>query len=75
MELRAFENLSQVPHQPPFRRHELSGKLRGTYAVDLDHPYRLLFVPCHDPVPKLKDGGVDLEKVTAIEIRSVEDYH
>jgi len=75
MELRAFGNLSQVPHQPPFRRHELSGKLKGTYAIDLDNPYRLLFVPDHEPLPKLEDGGIDLKKVTSIQIVSIEDYH
>ena len=36
MELRAFENLLQVSHKPPFRRHALSGNLNGIYAVDLD---------------------------------------
>lgn len=75
MELSAFDNLSQVPHLPPLRRHELSGKLKGTYAVDLDHPFRLLFIPDHDPLPRVKDGGIDLENVTAIQITSIEDYH
>jgi proteic killer suppression protein len=75
MELRAFENLSEVPHQPPLRRHELSGKLKGTYAINLDHPYRLLFVPYHDPLPELKGGGIDLGKVTLIQITSIVDYH
>ena len=75
MELSAFENLAQVPHIPPFRRHELTGKLKGTFAVDLEHPFRLLFTPNHDPIPNLEEGGIDLKKVTAIQIESIEDYH
>jgi len=75
MELGAFENLAQVPHLPPIRRHELSGKLKGTFAVDLEHPFRLLFTPNHDPVPMHEEGGIDLERVTSIQVESIEDYH
>ena len=75
MELQAFENLAQVPHLPPLRCHELSGKLKGTFAVDLVQPMRLLFRPDHDPIPRDADGGIDLSKVTVIQVVSVEDYH
>lgn len=37
--------------------------------------YRLIFIPDHDPVPRLKDGGLDWSKVTAIKILGVEDTH
>ena len=75
MELSAFENLSQVPHTPPPRCHELSGKRKGTFAVDLGHPWRLVFAPANGHVPRLEDSGIDKEQVTAIEIISIEDYH
>ena len=73
--LRAADCLEQVPVKPPDRRHELSGKLKGEFAVDLRHPYRLIFKPQHNPVPLKDDGGIDLTKVTAITILRVEDYH
>lgn len=77
-ELRAATSLQDFwpPKSPPERCHELTeGKRSGQLSVDLDHPYRLIFVPDHDPVPKLKDGGLDWSHVTAIEILGVEDTH
>ena len=69
-------NLSKVPFHPPFRCHELGeGKRAGEFAVDLKHPFRLVFTPAHDPVPRKADGGIDLSLVTGIMIESIEDYH
>lgn len=64
---------------PPFRRparcHELKGNRKGQFSVDLDHPYRLIFKPLNNPLPLLPDGGVNWEKITAIEILGIEDTH
>ena len=73
--LKAAVNLDQVPYKKPERRHELSGKRKGTFAVDLKHPFRLLFRPNHDPVPLKEDGGIELKLITSIEIIGVEDNH
>ncbi len=73
--LAAAPTLAQVPHEPPFRCHELSGNRAGEFAVDLQHPFRLVLIPDHDPVPRKADGGIDLSAVTAVTIISVEDYH
>ena len=73
--LDAAPTLADVPHTPPTRRHELAGRRKGQFSVDLKHPFRLLFVPDHDPVPAKEDGGIDLARVTAIEIIGVEDTH
>lgn len=67
--------LAEVPHVPPFRRHQLKGQYKGYFAVNLKHPLRLIFQPTNDPLPKLLDGGIDLNAVTEIEIISVKDYH
>ena len=64
-----------VPTTSPERRHLLSSGRRGQYAVDLVHPYRLVFEPDHDPVPRTADGGIDIDRVTAITIMEVVDYH
>jgi plasmid maintenance system killer protein len=69
------KNLAELRSEPQARCHELKGKRAGTLAVDLKHPYRLIFEPAHDPVPRKPDGGLDWTKVTAISILSVEDYH
>jgi proteic killer suppression protein len=67
--------LAVVPVKKPDRRHELTGNRKGTFAVDLKHPFRLVFEPAEKPVPKKEDSGIDLEKVLSIRILAVEDYH
>jgi len=73
--LHAASNLEQVPKVKPDRCHELTNNRKGTFAVDLEHPYRLIFLPDMDPVPLKDDRGIDLAKVTTIKILGVEDYH
>jgi proteic killer suppression protein len=77
-EFRAAVNLIDFwpPKSGPGRCHELNqGKRKGQLSVDLDHPYRLIFIPDHDPTPSHEDGGLDWSKVTAIKIMGVEDTH
>jgi proteic killer suppression protein len=73
--LKAARTLVLVPTTPPDRRHQLRGDRAERFAVDLVHPYRLVFEPNHDPLPRKDDGGVDVEQVTAITIIDVIDYH
>lgn len=73
--LRAAPSLAQVPTMKPERCHPLKGERKGAFAVDLKHPFRLVFKPHANPIPKTADGGVDLEKVVSIQILEVEDYH
>ncbi len=73
--LKAARALADVPTTPPERCHRLTGDLEGHYAVDLKGNWRLVFRPDHDPLPLLPDGGLDLDRVTAIEIVGVIDYH
>lgn len=63
------------PYSGPARCHELKGDRKGVFSVDLDHPYRLLFCPAHNPLPLRKEGGIDWKMVTAVEILGVEDTH
>lgn len=69
------ESLHRVPRLRPERLHQLKGRRKEEFAVDLGHRLRLTFVPDHDPVPRHQDGGIDLQRVTAITIRNIEDYH
>ena len=73
--LRAAPNLALVPTTPPDRRHLLKGRRSEQFAVDLVHPYRLVFKPNHDPLTYKDEGGIDLTQVTAIMIINVIDYH
>ena len=74
-ELKAAEALSDISHLPPPRCHELTGNRAGQFSVDLEHPYRLLFLPADDPIPYREDGGIDLLLVQEIEIIKIEDTH
>lgn len=75
MELRAASCLTDVSKLPPQRCHQLSGNRAGQLSVDLEHPYRLLFIPANDPIPETTDGGLDWVVVTEIEIIEITDTH
>ena len=68
--LKNARTLAKVPATPPERRHRLTGRRKGQYAVDLVHPYRLVFEPTSG-----KAGADDPGAVTAITIVEVVDYH
>jgi proteic killer suppression protein len=72
--LSAAETLADMRHFPG-RCHELTGDRAGQLALDLDGPYRLIFEPHHNPLPRKDDGGLDWTAVTAITIITIEDYH
>jgi len=73
--LHAANSLADVTHNPPERRHQLSGNLDNHFTVDAKHPKRLIFIPNHNPLPRRDDGGLDLTRITAITIVEVRDYH
>jgi proteic killer suppression protein len=73
--LRNARSLALVPVTPPDRRHQLKGNRDELFAVNLNHPFRLVFEPNHNPVPRKADGGIDTEQVSAITILEVIDYH
>jgi len=76
-QLHAAQSLADLgpPYSGPARCHQLKGNRAGTFSVDLEHPYRLLFCPDHDPVPTREEGGFDWLQITAIKILGVEDTH
>ena len=74
-EIEASPNLYVLSRLPGPRLHPLKGNRRGQMSVDLDHPYRLLFVPDHDPVPELPSGGTDLRAITKVMIIEIADTH
>jgi proteic killer suppression protein len=75
-QLKAAPNLGTFapPMSPPHRCHELTNR-KGQMTVDLDHPYRLVIKPNHDPLPERAEGGLDWKQVTAITIIRIEDTH
>jgi proteic killer suppression protein len=74
-ELHDAQVLEDLRNVTGARCHELTGNLKGFLSVDLDHPYRLLIRPDHDPVPRRPDGGVDWSNIQAVIVVGVEDTH
>jgi len=75
MELAAAETLADISRVPPARCHELTGNRNGQISVDLEHPYRLLFIPVNDSISERKRGGPDWAAVTKIKIIDIADTH
>jgi plasmid maintenance system killer protein len=75
MELAAAATLADISRLPPARCHELAGDRKGQLSVDLEHPYRLLFIPANDPIPHTTESGLDWERVTEIEVIAIVDTH
>jgi proteic killer suppression protein len=70
-ELAAATSLLDIKHIPAARLHRLEGTRADEYAVDLVHPFRLVFKP-------ILQKGVDisnLESIDIIRIEEVTDYH
>ena len=75
MELSAAPYLDDISKLPPTRCHQLKGNRTGQFSVDLDHPYRLIFIPANNPKPGEKDVSLDLAKIESIEIIDIVDTH
>ena len=65
--------MGHAPAQNAFSR--FAKERRNQLSVDVSFPKRIIFVPDHDPIPRLPDGGLDWAGVTAIRITGVEDTH
>jgi hypothetical protein len=73
--LRAARNLGQF-RGVPGRPHQLQGDRARQFSLDLVFPLRLLFVADGDERTWLRrDGGIDLDAVTAIRIVDIVDTH
>jgi proteic killer suppression protein len=69
------KRLSDIPTGPPDRCHQLTNNRDEQFAVKLSPNERLVFRVANDPIPRLPDGGIDRDAVTAIEINEIVDYH
>lgn len=75
VELEAAPSLADMFTLPQARCHALVGDHAGQFAVDVKHPYRLIFEPADDPLPRKPDGGLDLNRITKVRILEIKDYH
>src|SRR5438094_3896192 len=75
--LRAAESLGDFwpPKSGPERCHELIGELAGTFSVDVNQPYRLLFQPTSKPAEDEAEEQQRWKSITSIDITAIEDTH
>jgi proteic killer suppression protein len=76
--LRAAASLADFwpPKFGPERCHELQGDLAGTFSIDLNQPYRLLFIPIEEEAqPDRSNEQKRWASITTIEILKIEDTH
>lgn len=72
--LRDADNLEEVRNLPG-RFHELTGNRKGQWSCDLDHPYRLIFVPHENPIPINLHGQNLWTEIKGVEEIELVDYH
>ena len=72
-QLSAARTLAEIASLPAARCHELQGDRQGQLAMDLVHPWRLIFTPLE--FVEKESGGLDWSKVEAIAIDEIVDYH
>jgi len=59
----------------PGRFHQLKENRKDQWSCDLDHPYRLIFIPGENPIPKNDSGVQILIEIKSAEIVEIEDTH
>ena len=68
-EIRAANNLEEIPHIPPPNRHKLSGDYNGCWGIDISKNFRIVLRP-------IGEWDIcDLKTIRNVEIIAVEDYH
>jgi len=72
-EIQSAECVADLNHAPPTRCHLLEPHHRGKYAVDVVHPFRLIFLAISEEGNPM--GKTDPALVMRVKILGVEDYH
>lgn len=74
-QMRSAATLAELQTLPQARCHQLTGDRHEQFSLDLDGPYRLIVTIDQDPVPRLSDGGIDLDKVDRLLVLEIADTH
>ena len=71
-DIKAAQQVTELVAGTP---HPLKGDREGQFALRLDKGKRLVFKPAHEPIPQKEDGSTDWDRVTAVRIIYIGDYH
>ena len=75
MALKAASNLLEAKSAPGHLEELRHLPNRHVLSLRLDGGNRLILEPANKPIPEHADGSLDWERVTAIQIVEIEDYH
>lgn len=80
--INVFNNLAEIPTDPPQRRHKLSNysSVHAStgieyFGIDVSSNYRLIFHAIPQEIPYGPSGEMLLDEVKSIKIIEVRDYH
>lgn len=73
-DLSAAKTLEDVRFLPG-KYHELGENRKGQLAVHVKEPYRLIFVPNHNPIPMKENGALCWTSITSIKVIEIANYH
>lgn len=68
-EMRAANNLEEIPETPPPRRHKLAGNYKECWGIDYSKNDRIIIAPTGE------FDINDLSTITEVTILNLEDYH
>ena len=74
-EIYAADTLADLYKLPQARCHKLKADRERQYAVDVVHPYRLVFEPAGTPESYMEGAEVIASKVTRVRLLEVVNYH
>jgi proteic killer suppression protein len=74
-ELRLANDLSEISHRPPARRHKLQGHQHPTYAVTISGGIRLVFRAETSSQSEEREDSIEEYLVRAITVTFLGDYH
>lgn len=74
-ELDQSASLAEIRRLPHARAHQLVADRDEQISLDLIHPRRLIIAINDNPIPRLRDGGLDWEAVISVRILEVTDTH
>lgn len=73
-EIKAAPNLETMVKFRIGRCHPLEGNLKGKYALDLEHPFRLIIEPVYKEDSSY-NHNLKLSNINIVKIVEVIDYH
>lgn len=74
-EIKAADTLADLNYLPPTRCHQLSGRRKHQFAVDLVHPFRLILKVPVEVEDYLEGDEIKKDRVKRVIIWEVVDYH